>query len=179
MMRREKNKLERTLGGIRNMTRTPSAVWVVDTNKEALAVAEARKLRIPVVAILDTNCDPDLVDYPVPGNDDAIRSIGLLTRVIADAVAAGLMERAAGKSGDAPAEAEPLADWEVEQLQAKDEANAEADVAADAPLEAPVAEEAPAEEVVEVEAAEAPVAEVATEEVAVEAAAEEAPATDQ
>ncbi|MFZ1361501.1 MAG: 30S ribosomal protein S2 [Candidatus Nanopelagicales bacterium] len=179
MMRREKDKLERTLGGIRNMTKTPSAVWVVDTNKEALAVAEARKLKIPVVAILDTNCDPDLVDYPVPGNDDAIRSIGLLTRVIADAAAAGLMERAGGKSGGAEAEAEPLADWELEQLQAA-EAPADTDAAAQAPLEAPVAEEAPAEEVAAVEeAVEAPAAEASEEAApAADAPAEDAPAAE-
>ena len=87
MLTREKNKLERSLGGIRDMAKVPSAVWVVDTNKEHLAVAEARKLNIPVIAILDTNCDPDVVDYPIPGNDDAIRSAALLTKVIASAVA--------------------------------------------------------------------------------------------
>ena len=76
MLTREKNKLERSLGGIRDMTKVPSAIWVVDTNKEHLAVAEARKLNIPIIAILDTNCDPDVVDYPIPGNDDAIRSAG-------------------------------------------------------------------------------------------------------
>lgn len=84
---REKNKLERSLGGIRDMAKVPSAIWVVDTNKEHIAVGEARKLGIPVIAILDTNCDPDEVDYPIPGNDDAIRSAALLTRVIASAVA--------------------------------------------------------------------------------------------
>ena len=66
-LRREKEKLERTLGGIRDMTRTPQAVWIVDTKKEHLAVDEARKLRIPVIAILDTNCDPDEVDFAIPG----------------------------------------------------------------------------------------------------------------
>jgi small subunit ribosomal protein S2 len=81
MMRREKEKLERTLGGIRDMAKVPSAVWIVDTNKEHLAVDEARKLGIPIVAILDSNCDPDVVDYKIPGNDDAIRSVTLLTRV--------------------------------------------------------------------------------------------------
>ena len=80
---REKNKLERSLGGIRDMNKVPSAIWVVDTNKEHIAVGEARKLGIPVIAILDTNCDPDLVDYPIPGNDDAIRSAALLTKVVA------------------------------------------------------------------------------------------------
>jgi small subunit ribosomal protein S2 len=120
---RERKKLERTLGGIREMTRTPSAVWIVDTNKEHLAVDEARKLNIPVVAILDTNCDPDLVDYKIPGNDDAIRSIQVLTRVVADAVAEGLRARAGASSDDEkPAGAElgagePLPEWEQELLQ--------------------------------------------------------------
>jgi small subunit ribosomal protein S2 len=120
-MRREKEKLDRTLGGIRDMPRVPAAVWVVDTNKEHLAVDEARKLGIPVVAILDSNCDPDVVDYPIPGNDDAIRSVTLLTRVVADAVADGLMARAGIKSGDEAAgeelgAEEPLAEWERELL---------------------------------------------------------------
>src|SRR5258705_108257 len=91
MLTREKNKLERSLGGIRDMQKVPSAIWVVDTNKEHIAVGEARKLGIPVIAILDTNCDPDLVDYPIPGNDDAIRSAALLTKVVASAVAEGLV----------------------------------------------------------------------------------------
>ncbi len=97
-MRREQIKLDKTLGGIREMSRTPSAVWIVDTNKEHLAVEEARKLKIPIIAILDSNCDPDLVDYPIPGNDDAIRAVGLLTRVIADAVADGLIARSGAKT---------------------------------------------------------------------------------
>ncbi len=74
VLRREKDKLVRTLGGIREMSKIPSAVWVVDTNKEHIAVGEARKLGIPVIAILDSNCDPDVVDFPIPGNDDAIRA---------------------------------------------------------------------------------------------------------
>jgi small subunit ribosomal protein S2 len=123
MLAREREKLARTLGGIRDMSKTPSAVWVVDTNKEHIAVAEARKLGIPVVAILDSNCDPDVVDYPIPGNDDAIRSVATLTRVIADAVADGLMARAGSADGDETPEPgtlgadEPLADWERELLQ--------------------------------------------------------------
>lgn len=114
MMRREKEKLELTLGGIRDMPRIPSAIWVVDTNKEHLAVAEARKLNIPVVAILDTNCDPDEVAYPIPGNDDAIGSVSLLTRVIADAVAEGRLARGAGAGADAE---EPMPEWEREMLE--------------------------------------------------------------
>jgi small subunit ribosomal protein S2 len=121
VLRREKDKLERALGGIRDMSKVPSAVWVVDTKKEHLAVDEARKLGIPVVAILDTNCDPDEVDYKIPGNDDAIRSVTLLTRVVADAVADGLLARARG--GEAVIEPgtlaadEPLAEWERELLE--------------------------------------------------------------
>ncbi|WP_007024108.1 MULTISPECIES: 30S ribosomal protein S2 [Saccharomonospora] len=122
---REKDKLERTLGGIRDMSKVPSAVWIVDTKKEHIAVDEARKLGIPVVAILDTNCDPDEVDYPIPGNDDAIRSAALLTKIVAEASAAGLMARS-GRNGSAPegeekpeagvATDEPLAEWEQELL---------------------------------------------------------------
>jgi small subunit ribosomal protein S2 len=120
-MKRERDKLNKTLGGIREMTRTPSAVWIVDTKKEHLAVEEARKLHIPIIGILDSNCDPDQVDFPIPGNDDAIRAVGLLTRVVADAVADGLMARAGVKTGEGDASAigseEPLAEWERELLQ--------------------------------------------------------------
>ncbi|ONI70389.1 30S ribosomal protein S2 [Actinosynnema sp. ALI-1.44] len=124
MLTREKDKLERTLGGIRDMSKVPSAVWIVDTKKEHIAVGEARKLNIPVVAILDTNCDPDEVDYPIPGNDDAIRSAALLTRVVAEAAAAGLIARsgrngAAAEGEDKPepgAAAEPLPEWERDLL---------------------------------------------------------------
>ena len=115
VLRREKDKLEKTLGGIRDMSKIPSAIWVVDTKKEHIAVGEARKLGIPVIAVLDTNCDPDEVDFPIPGNDDAIRSVALLTRVIADAVAEGLMARASRAAGGAAAP-EPLAEWEREML---------------------------------------------------------------
>ena len=143
MMRREKDKLTRTLGGIRDMAKVPSAIWVVDTKKEHLAVAEARKLRIPVVAILDTNCDPDEVDYPIPGNDDAIRAVALLTRVVADAVADGTIARHSGSGTDESAE--PLAEWETELLAG------EATEAAEAPAAEvePAAQEAPAEAVAE------------------------------
>jgi small subunit ribosomal protein S2 len=119
-MRRERDKLDRTLGGIRHMSKVPSAVWVIDTKKEHIAVAEARKLGIPVVAILDTNCDPDEVNYPIPGNDDAIRSVALLTRVVADAVADGLIARSGSGDGDEKPSTdgvggeEPLAEWERE-----------------------------------------------------------------
>jgi small subunit ribosomal protein S2 len=158
--RREKDKLEKTLGGIRDMAKVPSAVWIVDTNKEHLAVDEAKKLGIPIVAILDTNCDPDDVDYKIPGNDDAIRSVTLLTRVIADAVADGLMARSRGadagaaQSGQVAAD-EPLAEWERELLAGSADAApaAEAPATADAPAETPAATEAPAETATEAPAA--------------------------
>jgi small subunit ribosomal protein S2 len=86
MMRDQKAKLERYLGGIKDMGRLPSAVFIVDLKKERIALAEARKLGIPVVAIVDTNCDPDEVDYVIPGNDDAIRAIKLISHKIADAI---------------------------------------------------------------------------------------------
>ncbi len=152
-MRREKDKLEKVLGGIRGMARTPSVLWIVDTNKEHLAVEEAAKLGIPVVGILDSNCDPDKIAYGIPGNDDAIRSVGLLTRVISDAIADGLKIRHAPKEGDAPvegADAEPLAEWERELLGGDDvvaepaaekEAGAEKAVAAEATADAGDSEE--------------------------------------
>ncbi|WP_342373246.1 30S ribosomal protein S2 [Propioniciclava soli] len=113
---RKKDKLAKTLGGIRDMHKLPQAIWVVDTKKEHLAIDEARKLRIPIVGILDTNCDPDEVDYAIPGNDDAIRSVGLLTRIIADAVAEGLLARSQGGQSAGGTEAEPMAEWERELL---------------------------------------------------------------
>ena len=127
MRKREMEKLQRSLGGVRDMARIPSAVWIVDTKKEHLAVDEARKLNIPIVAILDTNCDPDEVTYPIPGNDDAIRAVTLLTRVIADAVADGLMARAGQAPSDEAAGPElagdePLAEWEKELLAGQQEA---------------------------------------------------------
>lgn len=88
-LRHEKEKLERNLGGMQNLERLPDAVFVIDTKKEHIAVAEARKLGIPVIAIVDTNADPDEVDYVIPGNDDAIRSVALVTRIIADALEEG------------------------------------------------------------------------------------------
>lgn len=116
LLERELTKLQSSLGGIRNMTRTPSALWVVDTEKEHLAVDEAIKLGIPVIAILDTNANPDDVTYPIPGNDDSLRSVAVLTRVIADAVADGLMARNERTAGGDSAE-EPMAQWERELLE--------------------------------------------------------------
>jgi small subunit ribosomal protein S2 len=156
LLTREKDKLAKTLGGIRDMAKIPSAVWIVDTKKEHIAVGEARKLNIPVVAVLDTNCDPDEVDYPVPGNDDAIRSAALLTKVVAEAVAEGLLARSGGLSGGSSTE-EPLAEWERELLAsgAAEAATSEAAAAeAAAPVEsaAPLVESAPVDAIAETEA---------------------------
>lgn len=159
MMSREKDKLSRTLGGIRDMARIPSAVWIVDTNKEHLAVAEANKLNIPIVAILDTNCDPDEIEFGIPGNDDAIRSVALLTRIIADACADGLIarsqkaaakketsEQAASSSEEAaPASDEPLADWERELLEGTANSEEGEEKKAEEPAASAEEEKAPAE----------------------------------
>lgn len=168
-LRREKEKLDKVLGGIRDMGKVPSVLWVVDSNKEHLAIDEAKKLGIPVVGILDSNCDPDDIAYGIPGNDDAIRSVGLLTRVIADAVADGIKQRHAVKTGteaEATGDAEPLAEWEQELLDGAAEAKADEAKADEAPAEAKTdeaktdeapaaenAEEAPAEDKAEATAA--------------------------
>ena len=187
--KRELDKLHKTLGGIRNLTKTPSAIWVIDAKREHLAVDEATKLGIPIIGILDTNADPDELQYPIPGNDDAIRSVALLTRIIADAAAEGLVQRhqAPAEQGNVSA-VEPLAEWEAELLGASEAAateaaateapvtEASAEAAAEEPAaEAPVVEEPAAEAAVEEPAAEAAVEETPAEE-ATEAAAEEAPA---
>ncbi|MDQ3956792.1 MAG: 30S ribosomal protein S2 [Actinomycetota bacterium] len=135
-LRREYEKLARNLGGLRDLDKQPEAVYILDTKKEEIAVREAKKLGIPIVAVLDTNCDPDDVDYAIPGNDDAIRSGALLTRVIADAVIEGKSMRgeqpaeAAAAAPAAPADvlpgaaAEPKAEWEL-QLEAEEQAERE------------------------------------------------------
>ncbi|WP_374456482.1 30S ribosomal protein S2 [Nocardioides sp.] len=183
-MKRERDKLDKTLGGIREMSKVPSAVWIVDTNKEHLAVEEARKLRIPIIGILDSNCDPDVVDFPIPGNDDAIRAVGLLTRVVADAVAEGLIARSGAKAGDADETVgaeEPLAEWERELLQG-DADQAAAAATGDAAAETPASEatgaasEAPQAEAAADAATEAPAAE--STDAATEAPAEAEAATD-
>ncbi|WP_418950365.1 30S ribosomal protein S2 [Slackia isoflavoniconvertens] len=130
LLRKELSKLQTNLNGIRNMKRTPDAVFVIDTNREAIAIHEARRLDIPVVGTLDTNCDPDDVDYGIPANDDAIRSVRLLAEFIADAVIAGVgvPVTVADMEGAAPAE-------EVVEVAAETEAAPAA--------EAPAAEVAP------------------------------------
>jgi small subunit ribosomal protein S2 len=173
-MRRERDKLNKSLGGIREMGRTPSAVWIVDTNKEHLAVEEARKLHIPIIGILDSNCDPDVVDFPIPGNDDAIRAVGLLTRVVADAVAEGLIARSGVKTGTDGAPAvgaqEPRAVWERELLGGDAEQAAEAATSAPAEEAASEATGASTEVVEAVAATDAVAEEPVTEEPVAEAA---------
>ncbi len=134
LKKRELDKLHKSLGGIRNMSKTPSAIWVVDAKREHLAVNEATKLGIPIIGILDTNADPDEFQYPIPGNDDAIRSVGLLTRIIADAAAEGLIQR--HQPSDEAEAAEPLADWERELLEqgAPSQSSAETEKVADVAL---------------------------------------------
>ena len=118
LKKRELTKLQKSLGGIRNLPKAPSALWVVDPLREHLAIDEAKKLGIPVVGILDSNADPDDFQYPIPGNDDAIRSVALLTKIIADAVAEGLIERHQKPAAEGNVSAvEPLAEWERELLE--------------------------------------------------------------
>ncbi|MFP5298382.1 MAG: 30S ribosomal protein S2, partial [Actinomycetota bacterium] len=144
---REYEKLARNLGGLKDLTRQPDAVFILDTKKEEIAVREAKKLGVPVVAVLDTNSDPDDADYGIPGNDDAIRSGALLTRIIADAViegrslrpADGEKPQVAEKAAATPekevlqtAAAEPKAEWEL-QLEAEEAASTEPDTQVEAP----------------------------------------------
>jgi small subunit ribosomal protein S2 len=104
----EMNKLERFLGGIKDMHRLPDAIFIVDPKKEQIAVNEARKLKIPIIAVIDTNCDPDEIDFPIPGNDDAIRAVKLMVSKIADAIIEGRTETES--AGDAAAYGEPAAE---------------------------------------------------------------------
>jgi len=171
---RELEKLQRNLGGIRGLDKLPDAIFVIDTMKEHIAVTEANKLGLPIVAVVDTNCDPDVITHVIPGNDDAIRSGALLCRVVADAVTEGrfiAQNRPAPKAvapTPAPAPA-PVAETPFIEAPVAEAPVAEAPVA-----EAPVAE-APA---AEAPAAEAPAAEApAAEAPAAEAPAAEAPAT--
>ena len=133
-LRRERDKLERNLGGIRRLEKLPDVIFVIDTKKEHIAVTEANRLGIPVVAVVDTNCDPDVIDFVIPGNDDAIRSANLMCRVIADAVEEGKAIAKArgvrpGTVADAPEPKAPKvltpeeqAAREAEQARARDEA---------------------------------------------------------
>ena len=113
---RELDKLQRNLGGIRTMTRLPEAIFVIDTKKEHIAVTEANKLGLPIVAVVDTNCDPDLIQYVIPGNDDAIRSGSLMCRIVADAVEEGrfIASRRAARTSGPAAGGPPVVDQELE-----------------------------------------------------------------
>jgi len=110
-VRRDLAKLERNLGGIKQLEKVPSAIFVIDTKKEHIAVTEANRLKIPVVAVVDTNCDPDIIDYVIPGNDDAIRAAQLMCRVIADAVIEGkhIQQRRNARAGTRSEAAAPAA----------------------------------------------------------------------
>lgn len=139
-LERDREKLDKALGGIANMGGLPDLIFVIDTNKEAIAIKEARKLGIPVVAVIDTNCDPDDADFPFPGNDDAMRAITLYCNLVADAVLDGLAEATAGLDIDL-GEAEDLTGITDADIAAADAATAEAE-----------AEETPAEEAADEEA---------------------------
>lgn len=122
MMEKELVKLDRNLGGIKNMRTHPDAIFVIDPKKEDIAVNEAQKLNIPVVALTDTNCDPDGIDYLIPGNDDAIRSIKLIASLIADAVLEGKERLGEEVLNAAAMEAEMMADQAAEESPAGDDA---------------------------------------------------------
>jgi small subunit ribosomal protein S2 len=126
ILTRELDKLQRNLGGIRNMARLPEAVFIIDTKKEHIAVTEANKLGLPIVAVVDTNCDPDLIQYVIPGNDDAIRAGNLLCRVVADAVEEGrfIASRRAARNGAVAAAPAPVVDPEEEARRAEQQREA-------------------------------------------------------
>jgi small subunit ribosomal protein S2 len=117
-LEREREKLEKALGGIRNMGGTPDLMVVIDTNKEKIAIDEAKRLGIPVVAIIDSNCDPDLIDYPIPGNDDASRAIALYCDLFARAALDGLGRQQGAAGVDLGAQAEPVAEPALENAEA-------------------------------------------------------------
>jgi small subunit ribosomal protein S2 len=150
-LRGDLRKLEQNLGGVGNMDRLPAAVFVVDPRKEAIVVKEARKLKIPIIGLVDTNCDPDEIDYIIPGNDDAIRSCNLIVRVIADAVAQGrqllteaeMKAEAERKAAEEAAVAAAVAAQEAEAAEQAAAAKADAEKAK-AEAQAPVVEAKPA-----------------------------------
>jgi len=164
MLTREREKLERSLGGIKEMGGTPDLIFVIDTNKEAIAILEAKRLNIPVVAVIDTNCDPDPIDFPIPGNDDAARAISLYCDLVADAVLDGISDSQASLGVDMGAAVNPVAEPALAEETPK--AEAEAAKAEEAPeAAAPKAEPETAKADAEAPAAEAqaPAAESADE----------------
>jgi small subunit ribosomal protein S2 len=150
-MLNELEKLEENLGGVADMKRQPDAIFIVDLRKEQLAVREARRLGLPVIAVVDTNCDPDEADYVIPGNDDAIRSCDLIVRVLADGIAAGQQKATpadftpAAASNGAPAEEATVPEGDYEQVSPGEEPVAEQPAADQPAAEQPVAEEAKAD----------------------------------
>ncbi len=177
---RRRNKLDLALGGIRDMGGVPDMLVVIDTNKEDIAILEARKLGIPVVAIIDSNCDPDLITHPVPGNDDAIRAINLYCDLFARAVIDGLQEELAASGADIGAAEEGLAeDLPPVDAEASKEAPAEAPAPAASTEVAEATEpSAPADASQEAQAAETPPADAPKEAEATESPAAEAPAAE-
>jgi len=165
-LQRERDKLELSLGGIKDMGGIPDIMFVIDTNKEAIAIQEARKLNIPVIAILDTNCDPDGITYPVPGNDDAARAIQLYCDLIADAVLDGLAAGASASGVDLGASATPPAEPALKEEAAPAKLSAEDEAAAQAAEAKPAAKAKKAKAEAETEAAPAAEAEAAAEPVA-------------
>ena len=180
LLTRELDKLERNLNGIRDLERLPDAVFILDTKKEDIAVTEANKLGIPVVAVVDTNCDPDVIQYIIPGNDDAIRSGSLLSRVISDAVLEGRLMRSKKHPETAPRErsVEEQAEKAAEQARAAAEAR---QAAAEREARLLAARNAPADEgAVRTEsAADADVAGAGTEQAGTEQAGTEQAGTEQ
>jgi len=174
---REKARLERDLGGIKDMGNLPNLLFVIDTNKEAIAIKEARRLGIPVVAVVDSNCDPDDVDFPIPGNDDAARAIELYCSLISSAAVDGISRSSAASGVDLGAAVEAPVEPVVAAKPAAEKAPVAETPAAEAPVAEAAAAEAPAAEapVTEAPAAEAPVAEAPAAE---KAPVEEAPAAD-
>lgn len=146
MLSREREKLERSLGGIKEMGGTPDLMVVIDTNKEAIAIQEAKRLNIPVVAVVDTNCDPDPIDFPIPANDDAARAITLYCELIADAVLDGISDSQASLGMDLGASEAPSEEaLGLKEAEAAPEAEAAVEAPAEETAEAAPAEEAPAE----------------------------------
>jgi len=138
-LERERQKLERNLGGIKEMSHYPGAVYIVDPHREKIAVAEANRLSIPVVAIIDTNCDPDVIDYPIPGNDDAIRAINLITGKIADACIEGRQKYLEMQQAAQDKEAEELEEVPAGELLKEEEGGPEVEIIN--PISQPVPED--------------------------------------
>lgn len=154
---RERDKLELSLGGIKEMGGTPDLMFVIDTNKEAIAILEAKKLGIPVIGIVDTNCDPDPIDFPIPANDDAARAITLYCELIADAALAGMSQGEADLGVDLGAAENPVVEpaLEAKAAPAEDAAPAKDAAAEEKPAEAEAEAEAPAADAKEETAAKA------------------------